>query len=250
MVWSQLLRQRQDALLTISFSGAAGDNPSVTYTTANAGVANGAQYDMSGFTGLTNVVGTSEGGINLKLASTTDATLTTSAGAVTVAGGEDITLTHSNTAANNITISAGADVTVNANKATTGTVTLTKPTGDVDVNYNAATFGNTAHTTLGAKQCSAGATADVTTKVMLSSNFGWNKLTVTQGAVGVTGGASTTTVNVTQDAANCSSGATVVAGGIIGSCWSCNNSRQKCGVDNCGKHNKHSIVNKLWKLNC
>ena len=125
------------ALPTISFSGAAGDNPSVTYTTANAGVANGAQYDMSGFTGLTNVVGTSEGGINLKLASTTDATLTTSAGAVTVAGGEDITLTHSNTAANNITISAGADVTVNANKATTGTVTLTKPTGDVDVNYNA-----------------------------------------------------------------------------------------------------------------
>jgi S-layer protein len=207
------------ALPAISFTGAAGDNPSVTYTTANAGVANGQQYDMSGFTGLTNVVGTSEGGINLKLAATTDATLTTSAGAVTLAGGKDITLTHSATAANNITVSAGADVTVTANKATSGTVTLTKPTGDVDVNYNATTFGNTVDTTLGAVTVSsAGATADVTTvsgagaATLAATNF-----TVTQGAVGVTGSTSTTTVNVAQDAAaTAAAGATVVAGGIIG----------------------------------
>jgi S-layer protein len=207
------------ALPAITFTGASGDNPSVTYTTANAGTAGGAQYDMSGFTGLTSVVGTSEGGINLKLAATTDGTLTTSAGAVAVAGGKDITLTHSATAANAITIAAGEDVTVNANKATTGNVTLTKPTGDVDVNYNATTFGNTANTTLGTVTVSAaGATADVTTvsgagaATLAATNF-----TVTQGAVGVTGGASTTTVNVTQDAAvTAAAGATVAAGGKIG----------------------------------
>jgi S-layer protein len=205
------------ALPAITFTGAAGDTAGVTYTTANVASATGAQYDMSGFTGATSVVGTAEGAINLKLASTTDATLTTTSGSIAVAGGQDLNVTHSATGANTIAIAAGDDVTVTASKATTGTVTLTKPTGNVDVNYDGS-FANSANATLGAiTVSSAGATADVTTTsgsagaTLAATNF-----TTTQGAVGVTGSASTTTVNVTQDAAVTKVDGLAAASGKIG----------------------------------
>ena len=137
------------ALETLSFVGAAGDSPSVAYTTANVAGATASQYDVSGFTGLTGVTTASEEALNLKLAATTDGTFTTAGGAVSIAGGKDLTVTHSKTAANAIAIAAGSDVTVTANKATTGTVDINGATGTVNVAYNGE-FANTANATNGA----------------------------------------------------------------------------------------------------
>ena len=48
------------ALETITFTGSAGDTPTVAFTTANVAGATASQYDISGFAGLTTVTTASE----------------------------------------------------------------------------------------------------------------------------------------------------------------------------------------------
>ena len=190
------------SLETITFTGAPADTPSVTFTTANvAGVGN-AQYDLSGFTGLTDVTSASEGAVNVKLATTTDANIATTSGNATIAGGKDITLTHAALAANTATVAAGADVTVTANKATTGSVTISGATGTVNAAYN-GTFANTADATNGGVTVSKGgssisvaATSGAAGATLASTNH-----TVAQ-APSVTGGASTSSVTAKQMPSN------------------------------------------------
>ena len=190
------------ALETITFTGSAGDTPTVAFTTANVAGATASQYDISGFAGLTTVTTASEEALNLKLAATTDGNFTTAGGAVSIAGGKDLTVTHSKTGANAIAIAAGSDVTVTANKATSGTVDINGATGTVNVAYNGE-FANTANATNGATTVAKGGstitvaqTSGASGATLASTNY-----TVTQGAVSVTGGSSTTSVTVKQDAA-------------------------------------------------
>lgn len=195
------------ALQAISFTGAAGDTPSVIFTTANVAGVDAAQYDLSGFTGLTSVVSESAGSVNLKLAATTDANITTTSGAVAIAGGKDIAVTHATLNINDMTIAAGANVTLTANKATTGEVNVNGATGVVNVAYN-GTFANTADATLGdavngaVTVAKGGETITVTqTSGASSATLAATNFTVTQGDVSVTGGTTTNSVTVKQDAA-------------------------------------------------
>lgn len=79
-----------------------------------------ALYDLSGVTGLTTVDAKAAGNVNVKLADTTDATLTTTTGSVMVAGGKAVT-TSGATGAVSVTGAAGL-TSVDVTGATTVTI--------------------------------------------------------------------------------------------------------------------------------
>lgn len=79
-----------------------------------------AVYDFSGVTGLEAVVAKAAGNVNVKLADTTDASITTTTGSVTVAGGKAVT-TSGATGAVSVTGAAGL-TSVGVTGATTVTI--------------------------------------------------------------------------------------------------------------------------------
>jgi len=125
------------ALPLITFTAAAGDSPSVAYTTANVVAADTAAFDLSSYTDVTNVTASVVGGANVKLAGTQDMTIvnaadaTDGAGEVQVAGGKVLNITTSGTGSVDVD---GKDITE---------VTVTGGSGGVDIDNLGGSAGTT-----------------------------------------------------------------------------------------------------------
>lgn len=184
---------------------------------ADIGATAGADFDVSGWTGLTTANVKQAAAVFLKAAVTTDVTVAGATKDVTTTGGKNVTVTQSmDTAADQITINkAAGDVTVTATdsdagaggiaigvgagNAVTGVVSVTSTGPAVAIAKNAAatavamddiavTGGTTVSVTQNANSVSGTAAANVDDVGDI----------ITQGAVTVTGGAATTSVSVVQ----------------------------------------------------
>lgn len=209
------------SLPTIGFQNASaiGDLPVVTGTAAIAPTAavSAVVYDISGVSSLTNFVGSSAGGENIKAAATTNLTLTDTTGAITVAGGlaqtvnavtavslsgaaGAINATTTGTAANSLSIADGTTINATINGVTTGgTINIGSSTtsGAIvatvsDVNTTALT-GSTVNV-------AGGNTVSVTQNITAGTSGVGTAVSATGGTVNVNGGASTITVTVNQTA--------------------------------------------------
>jgi len=198
----------------------------VNVTTVNTLSGNAA--DVSGWTGLTAANFTVKGAVQtLTVADTTaltasnsgggltvvdglSQTVTTKGGALTASGSVGaVTATSNSQAGNNAVINGGTSVTFTGKDVTTGTVTIgttVAPSGAVSVTSN-GNYTDGANVTLGDITVKGGSTITVTqtsgitateadAAVDDASNF-----TVTLSDVHVTGTSATTSVTVTQDAA-------------------------------------------------
>ncbi|MYM75049.1 DUF4214 domain-containing protein [Duganella sp. FT134W] len=183
-------------------------------TAGGLGVAAGAAYDVTGFTGLTSFTGSAAGAVNVKVADTTSATITNTGtaganAAVTVTGGSSA----------NVTTGAGAVVIAgNAGGLTSATVVGGTT---VDVQTNAAGTAADKLASVSLKGNTGAATIQSDALTSLSLNGTSAAVTVTAAAAtralgvtlnGVTAGtitdATATTVTVTSTGA-ASSGATL-----------------------------------------
>jgi S-layer protein len=222
------------ALPAITFSGSTTNLPSVTYTQANrvATAVEAAAYDVSGMTAdAVNVVMADSA--NLKAAATSDVNVSGVTGAIVVDGGKNINVTDAS-ADSDITVGATTvpkgTVTVNATKAgassvavdggTNVTVNVTGSSGGADSitvgNGGAATdlptgavVVTSAHTGVAATNVALNSiTVKGGTTVVVTQTADTSKVaddttgqTLTQGAVSVTGGAATTSIEINQVAA-------------------------------------------------
>ena len=141
---------------TVTLGATTSNTPTASTTvlsSAAAAAANAAVYDVSGFTGLNAFNTTSYGGDNIKVAGTTNATITnTNGGGVTLEGGNVVNITTSGTtsavsvkgkALSAVNITGGTGATVNNQENTTAatdnagttltTVSLTKVDGNSTV---------------------------------------------------------------------------------------------------------------------
>ncbi len=185
------------ALPAITFSGTTANLPSVSYTQANRSATDvsAAAYDMSGMTSDAVSVVMADTA-NLKAAATSDVNVSGVTGAIVVDGGKNINVTDAS-AASDITIGATTvpkgTVTVNATKAGASTVAVDGGT-DVTVNVTGSSGGADA-ITVG----DGGATTDLPTGavVVTSAHTGVAATNVAMNSITVKGG---TTVSVTQTA--------------------------------------------------
>lgn len=148
--------------------------------TAKLASAQTVSADVSGWTGLNSLTVTEVGG--------------NASGSIVAAGTTAVTVTDSAQAAGAITVNGGAAVSVTSTGATTGAITVgttTAPTGAVMVSR-----ATTGAASAGAITVKGGTTVDITQTASNAVNT-----TQTNGAVAVTGGASTTAVTVTSTAA-------------------------------------------------
>lgn len=136
-------------------------------------------------------------------ADTTVLNTTTSGAAQTITASktQDVTVNAGAQAAAAVSVTGGDDVTVNATGVTTGTTTVANAAGNVAVNVGVASADGT---TAGAVTVTGGKTVTVTSTTTNAVNT-----EVTQSAVTVNGTADTTSVTVNQEAA-ATAGATVV----------------------------------------
>lgn len=206
------------ALPGISFSSFAVPADASTISSnvvAGSTAVNGANnnvYDVSGFSGLTNVTATVAGSVNLKVAETTAVTLTNSANsAVTVSGGVSANITTGTGAVvvagnsgglTSATVVGGSTVDVQTNAS--GTLVDKLTSVSVDSNTGAVTVQSDALTSLSLANSASGAT--------VTAAAGTRALALTVN--GLTGGtisdAQATTVNVKSTTAS-STGVTLAA---------------------------------------
>jgi S-layer protein len=154
-----------------------------------------AAVDTSSWSGLTNLTTTAVGAQT----------------GVTAAGTTNVTSTITAQAAGAVLVTGGKDVSITATGTTTGTTTATGAAGNVNINstgnYTNAGGAGADDVTLGAIAVTGGTSVNVTQSAGLTDAEKTAALTattndtVTQSAVTVTGGASTTDVTVVQDAA-------------------------------------------------
>ena len=181
-------------------------------TAGNAGSTANTTFDVSGISGLTSVTVTSSGshGDFINAASTTNVTDVSlnKNNAVTITGGDDVTVTGSNvisvgTSAHNgpagaVTVTENGSSTVNVDAGSSVAVT-TAGSGSINIDQHAATTGaitvtasaaNTASITVGTPTVSAGGTVTITDTTAFTSatNIG--------GTIHVYGG---TTVAITEN---------------------------------------------------
>jgi hypothetical protein len=180
-------------LPAVSFTAGSGATSADLPTQANtAGVAPGtnAQYNVSGFAGLTQFTAQSIGGENIKAAATTSLSLTDTAlgaGTITAIGG------------NNVSVVARG---VASTGASTGTITIgsattaDQPGGTVNVTATGTAGGST----IGPITVNGGTVVTVTQGAAASAAAGTGS--TTQGAVTVNGSLNTTSVTVNQAGAN------------------------------------------------
>lgn len=206
-------------------------------------VTSGAAFtgDASGISGLTlfetKLVA---GNANLTAAGTTDVTVAGTTGTITVNGGKDITVTDSNanqaidiggtTAAEgkatvtdsnvgtgNVHVDAKGDVSITATGSTaTGNIEVgdtTESTGTITVSSTSA--ATPATSTLHAIETNGGTTVTVTQKIDTTNEAtDTTANTITQGAVDVDGGNTTTNVTVSQSASNAAVNAVTAVAGV------------------------------------
>ncbi|WP_336275058.1 beta strand repeat-containing protein [Vreelandella indica] len=156
---------------------------------------NTAVYDLSGVTGLTDVTAKAAGNVNVKLADTTDASVTTTTGSVTVAGGKSVT-TSGATGAVSVTGAAGlTDVSVtgatSVNIADNGTEADTLATVSISGATGTSTIGSDALTSLSVANSNQNVTVNAAAGTR-SLDLAVDKLTG-----GTIADAEATTVNVT-----------------------------------------------------
>lgn len=169
----------------------------------------GKSFDVSGFTGLTDLNITQAKDVFLTAAATTNVNVSgTTGAAVNVDGGKDVTVTDA-TAGNDITIGAttvnAGTITVTDTKQGTGAIAID---GGTDVTVTATATEATGTITVGdTSNAAAGVTADMATgAINVTQNL------VGDGAGAFTGGAIKTeggsTVNITVNANSTATGAT------------------------------------------
>jgi S-layer protein len=219
------------ALGALVFSGAGSNTPTVTTATANrvATAVTAAAYDVSGMTtDAVNVVMADSA--NLKAAATSDVNVSGVTGAITVAGGKNVTITDSTadkaidlddakgtvtvtdtkqgTAA--ISVGEGTDVTITAGAQDDNTSTITvgdtatAVTGAVVVNATGKAYAAGASETFGTVTVRGGTTVNVnlaatsdSSKIATDTSAG----THTFGVVRVDAEDGTTAITIVQDAA-------------------------------------------------
>lgn len=176
-------------------------------TTANF-VVNGVVQTLT-VAGTTALTATNAGG-GLTAVGGLSQTLTATGGAVTASGSVGaVSVTQNSQAGNNATINGGTTVSFTGSNVTTGTVTIgttTAPSGTVSV-ASSGNYNDGSDVTLGAITVKGGSTVSVTQSSGITAaesaaavDDGTNN-TVTLSDVSVTGTSSTTSVTVTQDAA-------------------------------------------------
>lgn len=158
----------------------------------------------TGFSGLTALNATSKNGAVITAAATTNVTVTDTAlntttdGGVSVNGGKDVTVnvTAADAATDATQTTADVEIAVGATAAAAGKVNVTNTGKYVDGSNNAmSTIAVTGGTEITVTNKVGLTAAQITAQKTDATNN-----TVTQGAVFVTGNASTTTVTVNQDA--------------------------------------------------
>ena len=222
------------ALGALVFSGAGSNTPTVTTTTANtvATAVSAAAYDVSGMTAdAVNVVLADSA--NLKAAATSDVNVSGVTGAIVVDGGKNINVTDASTAsditigattvpkgtvvvnatkagASSVAVDGGTDVTVNVTGSSGGADSITVGNGGAATDLpSGAIVVTSAHTGVAATNVALnGVTVKGGTSVTVTQTADASKVaddttgqTLTQGAVSVTGGAATTSIEINQAAA-------------------------------------------------
>lgn len=190
-------------------------------TAANLTAAATTDVNVSGVTNGTVAV---DGGKNINVTVAATGT-TTTIGATTGAKGT-VTVTDTAQAGSAIKVDGGTDVTITASGNTGGTIDVGQapvaaspiPTGTVKVS-STGSYTDGGATSMGAINIKGGSTVTVTQSAGITDAQKTAALTdtsnykVIQGAIGVTGGNSTTTVNVKQDATVAGGNATLAVAG-------------------------------------